>query len=143
MQYSSPSVLTNLQSDRLPSEKCYDLAIIGAGISSAYTLIDYISLLEQSSSSAGKERQHQPVKILVTEKSDEFWTGIPYGSRSGRNALLISPLQEFIPQQQERAHFIDWLNQNREWVFESQKYSNGRLANKWLQANRAAMCEGR
>ena len=143
MQYSSPSVLTNLQSDRLQSEKCYDLAIIGAGISSAYTLIDYISLLEQSSSSAGTERQHQPVKILVTEKSDEFWTGIPYGSRSGRNALLISPLQEFIPQQQEREHFIDWLNQNREWVFESQKHSNGRLANKWLQANGAAMSEGR
>ena len=147
MQYSSPSVLTNLQPDRLQSEKCYDLAIIGAGISSAYTLIHYVSLLESSSSvtlvSAAAEKQHQPVKILVTEKSDEFWTGIPYGSRSGRNALLISPLQEFIPQQQEREHFIDWLNQNREWVFESQKHSNGRLANKWLQANGAAMSEGR
>ena len=148
MQYSSPSVLTNLPPDRLQSEKCYDLAIIGAGISSAYTLIHYISLLEQSSSSvtlvsAATEKRYQPVKILVTEKSDEFWTGIPYGSRSGRNALLISPLKEFIPQQQEREHFIDWLNQNREWVFEPQKYSQGRLSNKWLQANEISISEGR
>ena len=147
MPYSSLSVITNLQPDRLQSEKCYDLAIIGAGISSAYTLIHYVSLLESSSSvtlvSAAAEKQHQPVKILVTEKSDEFWTGIPYGSRSGRNASLISPLKEFIPQQQEREHFIEWLNQNREWVFDSQKYSNGRLSNKWLEANGAAMSEGR
>jgi uncharacterized NAD(P)/FAD-binding protein YdhS len=137
-------VLTDLQSPEPPSLKvAYDLAIIGAGISSAYTLIHYISLLEQQSllsTAAGQE--HRPMRIIVTEKSCEFWTGIPYGSRSGSNALLISPLHEFIPQQLERAQFISWLNENRDLVFDPQKYTDGALATKWRQANEAAISQG-
>jgi uncharacterized NAD(P)/FAD-binding protein YdhS len=137
-------VLTDLQSPEPPPLTAnYDLAIIGAGISSAYTLIHYISLLEQQSllsKAAGKE--HRPVKIVVTERSSEFWTGIPYGGRSGSNALLISPLHEFIPQQLERGQFINWLNENRDWVFDPQKYSDGELASKWRQANDTAISEG-
>ncbi len=137
-------MLTDLQSPEPPPIKAaYDLAIIGAGISSAFTLIHYISLLEQQSrlrTAAGQE--HQPVKIVVTEKSSEFWTGIPYGKRSGSNALLISPLHEFIPQQLERRQFIDWLNENRDWVFDPQKYTDGALATKWRQANDTAISEG-
>jgi uncharacterized NAD(P)/FAD-binding protein YdhS len=137
-------VITDLQSTEpgsLPT--AYDVAIIGAGISSAYTLIHYIALLEQQSQlsqAAGKE--HRAVKIVVTEKSSEFWTGIPYGSRSGANALLISPLNEFIPQQLERAQFISWLNENRDWIFDPQKYTDGELAGKWRQANDAAIDRG-
>ena len=138
MQYSSLIMLTDSQPNRLHTEKCYDVAIIGAGISSAYTLIHYISLLEQRS----LDRECQPVKILVTEKSDEFWTGIPYGNRSGRNALLISSLKEFIPQQLEREHFAAWLTENRDWVFEPQAHANGNLSSKWLQANESAMSQG-
>ncbi|WP_310427543.1 FAD/NAD(P)-binding protein [Chamaesiphon sp. VAR_48_metabat_135_sub] len=123
-------------STELQLEKSYDLAIIGAGISSAYTLIHYISLLEQR---AATGKTYQPVKIIVTEKSAEFWTGIPYGSKSGRNALLIAPLKEFIPQQQEREHFIGWLNENRDRVFDPQAYNKGELSRKWLQANQVEM----
>ena len=125
-------MLTDLQSPESPPlTATYDLAIIGAGISSAYTLMHYISLLEQQSllsKAAGKE--HRPVKIVVTERSSEFWTGIPYGGRSGSNALLISPLHEFIPQQLERGQVISWLNENRDWVFDPQKDSDGELASK-------------
>ena len=148
MQYPSSIASADSQPERLDPGKYYDLAIIGAGISSAYTLIHYISLLEQRgthSEVATFDRadedvhQHQPVKILVTEKSGEFWTGIPYGSRSGRNALLISSLKEFIPQQLEREHFVNWLNENREWF--APAASNGKLTSKWLQANAAAMSQ--
>ena len=125
MPYSSLVIQTNLPTARLESGKCYDLAIIGAGISSAYTLIHYIELLEQQSPAI----ERQPVKIIVTEKSGEFWTGIPYGSRSGRSCLLISPLIEFIPQPIERAHFTDWLNANRDWLFDSQADNAGELTN--------------
>jgi uncharacterized NAD(P)/FAD-binding protein YdhS len=124
------------------SAKCYDVAIVGAGVSSAYTLIHYLALLEQRSIASGDYGQERyPVKILVTEKSGEFWTGIPYGSRSGRSSLLISSLQEFIPQQVERQHFIDWLNENRSRIFDRQTYQTGALASKWLQANEVAIAQ--
>ncbi|WP_310488036.1 FAD/NAD(P)-binding protein, partial [Chamaesiphon sp. VAR_69_metabat_338] len=84
----------------------------------------------------------QPVKIVVTEKSSEFWTGIPYGDRSGRTALLISPLKEFIPQQPERAHFIDWLNANRDRLFDRQYQQQGQLTSKWLDDNAADLARG-
>lgn len=42
----------------------FDPAIVGAGISSAYALIHYISLLE-------KQWPSEPVKVLVFERSSE------------------------------------------------------------------------
>jgi uncharacterized NAD(P)/FAD-binding protein YdhS len=144
MEYSSLTMLTEAPAD-LPESACYDLAIVGAGISSAYTLIHYIGGLEQQAllvkpTNGQKDR---PIRIIVTEKSDEFWTGLPYGTRSGRNALLISPLHEFIPQQPERQNFIDWLTANRDRVFNPAEYNKGELSRKWLEANSADMSEGR
>lgn len=139
MQYSSSTRPTEAPVDRSASAKLYDLAIIGAGISSAYTLLHYLERLEQQLEIG----RSQPVKIVVTEKSGEFWTGIPYGDRSGRTALLISPLKEFIPQQPERAHFIEWLNTNRDWLFDRQVYQQqGQLASKWLDDNAADIASG-
>jgi uncharacterized NAD(P)/FAD-binding protein YdhS len=139
MPYSSSTWSTNASSDRAASTKFYDLAIIGAGISSAYTLLHYLERWEQQFV-AGRT---QPVKIVVTEKSGEFWTGIPYGNRSGRTALLISPLKEFIPQQPERTDFIEWLNENRDRLFDRRVYAaQGQLASQWLEDNAADMARG-
>lgn len=136
-------MLTEAPAD-LSALDCYDLAIVGAGISSAYTLIHYVSGLEQQALSVelADGREYTPVRIIVTEKSDEFWTGLPYGERSGRNALLISPLHEFIPQQPERQNFTDWLTANRDRVFNPAEYNKGELSRKWLAANSADMSEG-
>lgn len=136
-------MLTEAPAD-LSALDCYDLAIVGAGISSAYTLIHYVSGLEQQALSVelADGREYTPVRIIVTEKSDEFWTGLPYGKRSGRNALLISPLHEFIPQQPERQNFTDWLTANRDRVFNPAEYNKGELSRKWLAANSADMSEG-
>ncbi|WP_310482563.1 FAD/NAD(P)-binding protein [Chamaesiphon sp. VAR_48_metabat_403] len=145
MQHSISTLQPDSQAARFQSGKCYDLAIIGAGISSAYTLIHYLSLVEQQFTNSEARLNpvfpKQPLKIVVTEKYGEFWTGIPYGSRSGKTALLISPLIEFIPQAAEREHFIEWLNANREWLFDPQEYSRGELSHQWLQANAADMAQ--
>ena len=143
MQHLGSIVLTHPQSIELRSGKCYDIAVIGAGISAAYTLIHYISQLEQQSlTGIATSGQHSAVKIVVTEKSDQFWTGMPYGNRSGCNALLISSLKEFIPQQLERENFTTWLTENRHWIFDPATFNQGELSRKWLAANSAAMSEG-
>jgi uncharacterized NAD(P)/FAD-binding protein YdhS len=141
MEYSSLTMLTEAQSD-LPQLECYGLVIVGAGVSSAYTLIHYISRLEQRAAECTAESKHRPVKIVVTEKSGEFWTGMPYGNRSGSKALLISPLHEFIPQERERQNFVNWLTTNRDRIFNPQEYNQGELSRKWLQDNQAAMSQG-
>jgi uncharacterized NAD(P)/FAD-binding protein YdhS len=144
IDYLSLVMLPEVQSD-LPKLECYDIAIVGAGISSAYTLIHYMSQLErQATIKADFTQKHLsvPVRIVITEKSGEFWAGIPYGHRSGRNTLLVSPLHEFIPQQQERQNFIDWLTFNRDRIFNQQDYNQGELSCKWLQDNQEAMSQG-
>jgi uncharacterized NAD(P)/FAD-binding protein YdhS len=143
MQYSSLIKIVDPELPQTHSEKCYDLAIIGAGISSAFTLIHYIGELEsRSDRNNGSLVKHQPVKIAVTEKCGEFWTGMPYGSRSGRSALLITSLKEFIPQPEERQKFVDWLVVNRDRIFDPQQFDRGEMSCKWLQDNAAAMNEG-
>ncbi len=130
MQHPSMTISTDL-----PATTDYDLAILGAGISSAQTLLHYLLRLEHHSFD-------RPVRIVVTEKSGEFWTGIPYGGRSGCDALLISSLKEFIPQQPEREQFIGWLNANRHWVFAPQQDRDGELTRKWLATNAVAIERG-
>jgi uncharacterized NAD(P)/FAD-binding protein YdhS len=151
MQYSSSIALSDLQLIELNPVKCYDVAFIGAGISATFTLIHYITSLQQHflqkeySTRFGNKEIDQvdlPVKILVTEKSGEFWTGIPYGNRSGQNPLLISSLREFIPQQPEREFFTTWLTKNRDWVFDPAKYVGCELASKWLEMNTNQIAQG-
>jgi uncharacterized NAD(P)/FAD-binding protein YdhS len=119
----------------LPMRSNYDIALLGAGISSAHTLLHYIDLLERQSLA-------RPVRLVVTEKSGEFWTGIPYGVKSGCDSLTISSLKEFIPQQPERDRFVSWLNENRDWVFTPQQYRAGELTKIWLAANSEMMSQG-
>lgn len=122
-------------SDRPDPAECYDLVVIGAGISCAYTLIHYLALLEQ-------QPPEKPRQVLVLEKSGEFWPGIPYGRRSGGHALLISSLKEFLPQNGERDAFAAWLSQNRTWVFDQFKQGDGALATRWLRQHAQAMADG-
>ena len=114
----------------------YHLAIVGSGISAAYTLIHLVSRLERNPSGP-------PIKVVVIEKSGEFWTGVPYGSRSSRDVLLISSLREFLPLEKERAPFVAWLKKNRSRLFPQTDETPGALTAQWLCANRQAMDEGR
>ena len=113
----------------------YHLAVVGAGISAAYTLIHYLELLRQHPPS-------RPVRNVVLEQAGEFWTGVPYGRRSGRNALIITALREFLPEP-ERAGFVRWLDGNREKLFLPAEVDGCRLTSEWRQHNQDAMVAGR
>jgi uncharacterized NAD(P)/FAD-binding protein YdhS len=111
-----------------------DIALIGSGVSSAYTLRHFLALLEGS-------RPARPVRIMVFEKSGEFWSGVPYGSTSGQASLLISPLAEFIPQEKERADFKAWLNDHRDRLT-APAATAGPLSARWQRGNAAAIAAG-
>lgn len=116
-------------------EESYDLAFVGSGVSSAYTLKHYLALLEE----------HPPakaVRVIVLEKSGEFWAGVPFGHLAGRASLLISSLKEFIPQEKERADFKAWLTQNREGLLDKSGGTGGQLSARWLLDNAGAISAG-
>ncbi|NJL52785.1 MAG: hypothetical protein HC930_12250 [Hydrococcus sp. SU_1_0] len=52
----------------------YDLAIVGSGISCAYTLIHYLSLLQARLTTTEARKSQKTIKVAVLDKSGEFWT---------------------------------------------------------------------
>lgn len=86
------------------TEKHYHLSFIGGGLSCSYTLVHFINLAE-------KNYKKNRYEILVIDKNKEFWTGIPYGMRSGFVSLTITSLKEFLPKD-ELEIFIKWLKRN-------------------------------
>ncbi len=118
----------------------YDLAIVGSGVSCAYTLIHYISLLKEKFAQQQKSAAIKTIRAVVLDKSAEFWTGIPYGSRSGTQSLIITPLKEFLPQP-ERDRFIDWLRDNYATVVSSLRQRPGILNSKWLESYQESIAQ--
>lgn len=123
------------QTDSAKSKISYDLAIVGSGISCAYTLIHYISLLKQK---LNDKSTIKTTKVAVLDKSGEFWKGIPYGSRSGTQSLIITPLKEFLPQS-ERDRFISWLQENYHAVTATLEQRGGKLNEQWLNSYRESI----
>lgn len=107
---------------------------VGAGVSTAYTLIHYLSRLRE-------RRLAGPVRVAVVERSGEFWAGVPYGVRSGRTSLIITALKEFLPEP-ERRRFVEWLQQHQAEVLEQMGVSGGALSAEWCRAHAAAMAAG-
>ena len=113
----------NFERDGLTSTT-YDLAFVGAGLSSAATLL---SLLDQLAESAPPE----PVEILVVEKDDQFYTGIAYGQRSSNASLIITPLRDFLGES-ELAPFRSWMAANLDDLMDAMSDEQGRLTSEWL-----------
>jgi uncharacterized NAD(P)/FAD-binding protein YdhS len=95
----------------------YDIVFVGAGISTTFSLLNFIEQLHtphhsETTATVGCKNK-KPLKILVVDKSGEFWTGIPYGKRSSNKSLIITSLEEFIPKH-ELVDFIEWLKVNGE-----------------------------
>ena len=81
-----------------------DIVIIGSGIACTSTLIEVFKRLINNDSPAAKKLQ-----ITVIEKHEEFWLGIPYGSRSSLNALTITSISDFFTDEKERTFFLEWF----------------------------------
>src|ERR1041384_1428877 len=83
----------------------FDIAIIGAGLSGARVLINLIDRLMQ------KPALSTPLSIIVFDHAAEFGRGVPYGSRSDRQALLIETLKDT-----RCPAFKDWIINNLQHV---------------------------
>ncbi|WP_081980844.1 GNAT family N-acetyltransferase [Cellulophaga sp. Hel_I_12] len=104
-----------------------DIIFIGSGISTSFSLIKLMKLIE-------KKSIPEKLFISIIEKNGEFHTGIPYGSRSGFSALLITSLRNFLPQPQ-LADFILWLNDNKNWLLKEFEKEGGERSKVWLETH--------
>tara|TARA_R110000868_G_scaffold212709_5_gene462637 strand:- start:7589 stop:10204 length:2616 start_codon:yes stop_codon:yes gene_type:complete len=106
------------------SNTSQNLTFIGSGISSSFTLLNILESIE-------KDDNEEKVAITLIDKYPEFFCGIPYGSRSGYSVLLITSLENFLPEP-ELEKFIEWLNQNKDWLLLEFQKEGGELSQKWL-----------
>lgn len=134
----NPNTQQTITPNNQVENKIYDLVIIGSGISCAYTLIHYISVLKEKLNTAPEKL----IKVAVLDKSGEFWVGNPYGDRTGKQSLIITALDEFLPPIELKS-FVAWLNNNYGAVLDSLKSRSGELSQKWLQSNEEAMAAGK
>src|SRR4051812_22192146 len=105
-----------------------DITMVGSGIAATLTLIELFNQLLNSDDATRK------LSITVIEKNQEFWKGIPYGSRSSVNALTITSIHDFI-YEQERPVFFEWLKANKnEWA-SWYRERGGITAARWLKTN--------
>ncbi|GAA4277983.1 NeuD/PglB/VioB family sugar acetyltransferase [Aquimarina mytili] len=111
------------------SNKHNDIAFVGSGISTSFTIIKLLDLY--------KNKKH-PLKLSIIEKSNEFHTGIPYGYRSTDTSLLIKPLSQFLPSA-ELNYFIEWLTLNKKELVENALLQGGTLTQEWYENNREAI----
>ena len=109
-----------------------EIVIIGSGISCSLTLLPMFNNL--GSSGVREEK----LKIMVIEKKDEFWKGYPYGNRSSINALTITTLGEFVPEQ-EKQEFLDWLETSLPVWTRQLKEEGGDAGATWLENNLPAI----
>jgi len=88
-----------------------DIVFVGSGISSSFTILNLLDRLKNDSI-------QKKISLTIVDKYSEFYTGIPYGMRSGFSVLLITSLKNFLPQP-ELGKFILWLNKNKRWLLEA------------------------
>jgi len=113
------------------SNEDIDIAFIGSGLSSTFTLIEYINQLEEMPS-LKTSHGNDSVRIIMFEKDSWLWGGIPYGRRSGFTSLIITPLDEFLPES-ELSSFIEWMSENIDWLIVPFKQNAGNRSKKWLE----------
>jgi len=114
-----------------PNSTVLDLVFIGSGLSSTFTLIEFINKLGQKLSESFKRISDLKVRISVFEKDSCLWGGIPYGTRSGFTSLLLTPLDEFLPEC-ELDPFIKWMNDNIDWLLIPYQKSLGNHSKIWM-----------
>lgn len=114
-------------------EETYDIAFVGAGISTSYSILALINQLEIYPPAS-------PLRLAVYDKSGEFWTGVPYGTRSGERLLIITSLREFLPEL-DREKFISWLRLNWDKATAGRDTA-GDSTKRWYQEYRNAIDRG-
>lgn len=109
----------------------FDLAFIGSGISSTYTLYHFLKHLEDGNGAP-------KISIALIDKYPSFHCGIPYGERSGTTTLLITSLRNFLPEPQ-LSEFLPWLNANKDGLLSDFVEHGGPLSLEWIQKHEEAI----
>ena len=118
-----------------------DISFIGSGLSSTYTLIELIKQLDNRAYTDKQKHDNLPLKIHVFEKDKWFWGGIPYGRRSGFTSLIITPLDEFLPEN-ELEPFIEWVSKNFSWLIIPFKENAGLRSKAWIRESEEQLTSG-
>ncbi len=105
-----------------------DLAIVGAGVSGAHSLL---AVLDQLPSALTRQK-----RIVVIERDPAFFSGVAYGPRSGPGSLTLSTLERFLPND-ERGEFVEWLDAHRDDVLHAVEIDEA-----WVDRHRHAIVEG-
>ena len=108
----------------------YHLSLVGSGLSSTFTLIEYISQLNQLPLDCSS---HSSFNIVVFEKDCCLWGGVPYGARSGFTLLLLLWMSSF---PSELPLFCNWLSNNIDWLILPFKENAGERSKTWLNENK-------
>lgn len=106
-----------------------DIVFIGSGIATSLSVIEVLTRIQNNPAPPAA-----PITIAVIERHQQFWRGIPYGSRSSVNALTITSVLDFV-NETERPAFFHWLSSTRpEWTA-NYREQGGEIANRWLEKN--------
>ena len=106
-----------------------DLTFIGSGISTSFSILNFLNLVENDSN------KNNIISIDIIEKFPEFNLGLPYGVRSGFSTHLITSLKNFLAEP-ELSLFTIWLSKNKSWLLKEYKNEGGILSAEWLNTNR-------
>lgn len=110
------------------------ISFIGAGIATSYTLIPLIEKLVMAT---------KKVELFIIDKSDSFYSGVPYGKRSGETVLLINDLKNFIPLDDHRTRLKNWLDKNLDELLQTFVLKGGELSKAWILENKEDIYNGK
>jgi uncharacterized NAD(P)/FAD-binding protein YdhS len=112
-----------------------DLLVIGAGASGAYAVVEIAGRV------AAEERGPEPISVVVVDRDDTRFGGLPYGRRSGYAPLLITPLRDFLAGP-EYERLCRWLDEHRAVLFAEFRSHGGRAAADWWSRHGGAVESG-
>ncbi len=118
------------------SQDSFDVLFVGAGVSTLYTVLALTARL----SARAVPGVRRP-RIAIVERSTDFLGGVPYTSRSAYTSLLITSLRHFLPEG-ERALFVEWLEKNKHWMFQTYQRHGGSISARWLQTHQETIRAG-
>lgn len=108
----------------------HDIAIVGGGWSAASITYHLIERILDSS------QYSQVLNIVIFEKTENIWTGVPYGSFSRKEFFLIETLN-----QAKFPLFESWLKKNGSRIA-SLLPENSEPINQWYKENKYKILQG-
>src|SRR5258708_22493162 len=130
--------LANNMEYQSTSANFFDIVFVGGGVSTIYTLLNLL----HCPASPGARKSNPGRRIAVVEQTADGLGGLPYSVRSGYTSLLITSLRHFLPDA-ERALFVEWLNENKNWMFDLYQRHGGEISAQWRENHPGAIPEGR